>query len=198
MVAICIPWRPTPERQPLLDAVVVEYNRRGNTLPYVLADSDGPVFSRAQAINRAVNRAFADGHEVVVINDADTLCDPESLGVAVWLTAGDKQSRLPYSKYILMTQGQTNLYLATGTVAGDEYLGACSGVLVVHKDTWNELGGFDERYIGWGAEDVEFAIRHQFERIPGTCWGLYHTPDERGALTQANMDRLRFENPGCG
>jgi len=109
----------------------------------------------------------------------------------------DRKSRLPYDKYILMTKLQTDLFIHRGRVTGDEYVGACSGVLVIHRETWDLLGGFDERYVGWGAEDVEFAIRHQFERVPGTCWGMWHPPAERGALTQANMDRLRAENPGC-
>lgn len=196
MVALCIPWRSTPDRAELFTVVQRAY--AGSRWPLFTADSEGPVFSRARAINRAVVRAFEAGHEVVIINDADTLCDRQSLRSAIWRTKQDKKSRLPYDRYILMGEGHTGLFMNSGEVTGPVYEGACSGVLVVHRDTWDELGGFDERYVGWGAEDVEFAIRHQFERTPGKCWGMYHPPAERGPLTKANMDRLRSENPGCG
>lgn len=197
MVAICIPWREAPKRIPLLTVVMDEIESR-YPWPIFFSDSEGPVFSRARAINRAVVRAFENGHEVVVINDADTLCQPLPLEMAVARTSEDKKSRLPYDKYILMNEPQTNVYVNTHVVTGGAYDGACSGVLVVHHEAWDKLGGFDERYVGWGAEDVEFAIRHQFEREHGTCWGMWHEPDERGELTRLNMERLRTENPGCG
>lgn len=197
MVAFCIPWREAPKRTPLMVEVLEQIEARYEW-PIYLSDSDGPVFSRAQAINRAVVRAFESGHEVVVINDADTLCESLPMEMAVAGTSEDKKSRLPYDQYILMGEGHTGLFLISGEVTGPVYEGACSGVLVVHRDTWYELGGFDERYVGWGAEDVEFAIRHQFERVPGKCWGMWHEPDERGELTRLNMERLRTENPGCG
>jgi hypothetical protein len=197
MVAFCIPWREAPKRIPLLTTVLDEIESRYEW-PIYFSDPEGPIFSRARAINRAAVRAFENGHEVVVINDADTLFQAQSLETAVARTMADKKSRLPYDQYLLMDQGDTNRYVATREVGGMVYDGACSGVLVIHRDTWSELGGFDERYIGWGAEDVEFAIRHQFERVPGKCWGMWHEPDERGELTRLNMERLRTENPGCG
>jgi len=197
MTAIAIPWRPAPKRQALFDAVVEFYH--GTYIEDIyLDDSEGPVFSRSRAINKAVARVFEDGHEVVVIGDADTVCEVIPLYSAIADTYKDKKSRLPYDKYILMGEGHTGLFLNSGEVTGPVYDGACSGILVVHRDTWRELGGFDERYVGWGAEDVEFAIRHQFIREPGKCWGMWHEPDERGELTRLNMERLRTENPGCG
>jgi hypothetical protein len=190
MVAVAMPWRSAPKREALFTVTTEHYARLG--LPIFTADSDeDKPFSRSQAINRAVALAFEAGHGTIVISDADTLVQAGPLARAVDMTSRDGKSRLPYDKYILMTQGQTNLYVHTGRVTGDVYEGACSGVLVVRVDTFYQLGQFDERYVGWGYEDIDFAVRAQFERVPGTCWGMYHEPDERAELTAANKALLR-------
>lgn len=189
MVAVAMPWRSAPKREALYNLVTEKYAQLG--LPIFTADSDPGPFSRSQAINRAVARAYDAGHATIVISDADTLVQAGPLARAVDLTSRDGKSRLPYDKYILMTQGQTNLFVHTGSVTGDVYEGACSGVLVVRVDTFYQIGQFDERYLGWGYEDIDFAIRAQFERVPGTCWGMYHEPDERAELTAANKLLLK-------
>lgn len=191
MTAICIPWRPSATRQSLFEVVTEHYAETLPDFPIYTSDSEGPVFSRSRAINRTVIRAFEAGHEVAVINDADTLCGTLPLHSAIAKTSTDKKSRLPYDKYILMDQAQTNRYVNTHEVTGGAYEGACSGILVVHRDTWYKLGGFDERYIGWGYEDIDFAIRHQFEREHGTCWGMWHPPEDRSESAPANLRLLR-------
>jgi hypothetical protein len=193
MVAICIPWRPSAARQPLFEVV---RNHYWDTTRFELytADSDGPVFSRSQAINKAVTAAFEDGHEVAVINDADTLCQILPLFSAIEKTRDDRKSRLPYDKYILMDEPGTRQYFATGELSGGAYEGACSGVLVIHRDTWATLGGFDEAFIGWSMEDVDFGIRHQFERECGTVWSLWHPPEDRTESVPRNLKILRAKH----
>jgi predicted glycosyltransferase involved in capsule biosynthesis len=54
-----------------------------------------------------------------------------------------------------------------------------SGVLAVPRALWDAVGGFDERFVGWGFEDLAFwsactALAGGFERIPGRMIHLWH------------------------
>lgn len=184
----CVPWRPSPERTRLLDVVRAYYERTFPVSAWYFADSDGPEFSRSQAINKAVEAAQYDGHKLIVINDADTMATRESIENALALTKQDQLTRLPYDEYILMTQPETEDYIVSGRINGRIYDGAVSGVIVTHVDSFV---GFDERFTGWGAEDVEFAIRSKIERVPGRCWALLHTAEQRDVSFPRNRQILR-------
>ena len=183
-VAICIPWRSAPKREPLLRAVL-------DTLlgfSVYFGESDPGEFSRSQAANRAVGQALDAGHDVVVVNDADTISTRRSLLTAIELTREDGEPRLPYDEYVLMDQAQTDLYSVTGLLPnGPTYDNACSGVLVFRADSWREIGGFDERYRGWGHEDSDMGVRAQFARVPGRVWSLWHEPDDRSVSNPRNL-----------
>lgn len=54
-----------------------------------------------------------------------------------------------------------------------------SSIVVVPRKLWQELGGFDDRFVGWGQEDVAFChaarlIGGGIERVPGTVYHLWH------------------------
>ena len=57
---------------------------------------------------------------------------------------------------------------------------ACSSAVVVTRKTWDAVGGFDERFVGWGWEDVAFRCAvetvtgRELTKIASTCWHLFH------------------------
>lgn len=41
----------------------------------------------------------------------------------------------------------------------------CGGCQCSHIDNWNKIGGYDERYFGWGSEDIDLLLRMQIAKV---------------------------------
>lgn len=168
----------------------------------------GP-FNRSAAINRAAGMADWEQPapwDVAVIIDADVLCDPERVrqGVAAALETG--RMVLPFDvRRDLSPQGSQ---LVQRGYAGDwgryvhrTYTEMVSSVVIVTRQLWNDVQGFDETFVGWGFEDNAFAAACEtfsgqpLLRIPGELWHLWHptAPEgKRGTAThQRNQLRAR-------
>lgn len=59
--------------------------------------------------------------------------------------------------------------LAAGTrhrESRGEFPPFCAGAFFITRDAFAQLGGWDERFVGWGAEDDAFSYRLERARIP--------------------------------
>lgn len=61
------------------------------------------------------------------------------------------------------------------------------------RRTWDAIGGFNEAYVGWGAEDSEYVLVARskgipVERVPGNTYHLWH---DRGVHDNKNCDTFR-------
>lgn len=189
-VAVVIPWRPSPGRERNLAAcmgglkrVFGEYAGSIAQVDVMLADSHGQPFSRAGSRNIGVRDSKAD---VVVVLDADAIVEQEPVHSAI-RAAADGRLHLPYTAVRLLTQAGSETILSYGAdPAGAEAwftnTQSVGGCVVVAYETWRAVGGWDERFIGWGFEDTAFwaavdtlygTVRHH-----GTLHDLWH-PDGR-------------------
>lgn len=153
-------------------------------------------WSKGRATNAAV--AAATG-EVLVVTDADILIDHQVLDDAVGLVAGARAAWVvPHGTVYRLTEART-VELIEGRLPPEPhdrfrrrreldrrtYQGPAGGGIVVLTRTAYELvGGIDERFIGWGGEDVSFArALHVFvgpyERLGAPLWHLWHQPQRR-------------------
>jgi len=155
---------------------------------WTVSDSEPGPFNRSQARNRAVAHAKEKGAKIIVLSDADTIPEAGPLERAIQLTREDGKPRLPYDRYYLLNKAETEKF-----VAGDWFdlraswvYPSVSGVSVLSVD-WFMDNQYDERYVNWGHEDNDFAARAQFERVSGNVYAMWHTPDERGSATDANL-----------
>ena len=87
-----VPWRPAPSRVPAFEFVLDWYAQHLPEFAVRTVDTDDDVFVLAACRNRGIGAAELD--EVVVINDADTLPEPEALRAAV-AAAAHERSRAP-------------------------------------------------------------------------------------------------------
>jgi glycosyl transferase family 7 (putative galactosyltransferase) len=141
-------------------------------------EGDRP-FNRSASINQA-----AKGHwDVAVILDSDTIVDADEVRAAVALAAESGELVLPFHL--------RNMLSAEGTkeILGD-YVGSwnrwvklrerdrVSCCVVVPRGLWDEVGGFDERFEGWGGEDEAFhaacTLLKGCRRTKGEVWHLHH------------------------
>ncbi len=161
-------------------------------------------FNRPQAINAAAARASGD---VFVVNDCDTGFTSTFLDAAVGAVADGVPWVMPQT-YLKLTEEITDEVLAgrpdvhdlpTGPV---EWQGDTSvaGLLVLPREAFELVGGFDERHHGGGWDDISFfaavdTLWGSYERLPGFCHHLWHPqPHEHsfGQATNAEQQALFY------
>lgn len=157
---------------------------------------DGP-FNRSAAINHAADCEW----DTAVITDADTFVPPTQLTHAVNL-AGERLVAA-FDHVVELTRNVTERHL-TGArniiYAGNvrtEPLTIQSSVLAISRTLWDKVGGFDEGFVGWAAEDNAFwraCTIHGGEplRVEGPAYHLWHRsarPSWRDENYQNNQKR---------
>lgn len=194
--------------QDLEPAVVVPDGVR-----HVLLPDAGP-FNKSWAMNVGFRATEAD---LVAFCDADVLvaasaCDRAFAG----LSAGYDAVK-PFGRIVDLDQEHSALYASSvdvGTTSlslpdpidkplrrGGEYVPFCGGLFMITREAFVAVGGFDERFRGWGAEDD--AMQAKLNRFGIQCgilsgqtaYHLWHERDERRYRTsqyQANVDRLSW------
>lgn len=119
-------------------------------------------FSRARAINRAARRA---GGDVFVIADADLAFEPAVLSASLELLTRHAWV-IPFTSVRYLTEAGTARLLGEAptcalNVAPDEtwreLCGSVGGINMVPRRHFEEVAGFDERFVDWGSEDLAFA-----------------------------------------
>lgn len=192
-VSIIVPYRAEPVREPLWEFAERMLRASWVDPEIIVVDDDHEndgLFNRPRAINRA--RKVATG-DVLLIADADTVPDSiASLVTAVEATQRDRQWRLPQD-YLMLNERGTRLVMAgvrmRHLVEAESVQwhgeGICwSGLVIIPVEAFDAVGGFDERYQGWGADDVAMALSlitlyAPPVRYPGAALHLYHERDEQ-------------------
>ena len=188
-VAVVIPWRAGDPRRERHHEVVRA--RLRDVLPdawHIDADSGHQPFSRAGSRNRGVTLAEDTGADIVVLCDADTIPEPVPLHAAIDHAAADGRLHTPYTQFLGLSEAGTRDYLSGRPTheCGIEldYGYSVGGVFVIRPDAWWRAGGMDERFTGWGSEDVAFrraadTLLGPTRRHLGTIVHLWHPPSPR-------------------
>ncbi len=146
-------------------------------------DSGHQPFNRAASRNGGV--ADSDG-DILVVCDGDVVIEPTPLREAV-AAAGDGRLHLPYTLATLLTQdGSEHVQLGSDPATARIWHSnpySVGGCVVVSRETWRAVGGWDGRFTTWGFEDTAFwAAVDTFvgtTRHEGTLYDLWHI-DKRG------------------
>lgn len=158
-------------------------------LPYPLIvghHDDGP-FNRSAAINTAARSA--GDWDVAIIADSDTWVPVSQLTDAV-RQAGTGGQLVSALTAVAELDARCTAEILSGCVdflniglervrSGE--LDTQSSMLAVPRKLWDRIGGFDEKFAGWGGEDNAFwraaaILGGPPHRVPGYAYHLWHQP----------------------
>lgn len=203
-VAVCMPWRPTPDRIAAHDRCVKYWSDNG----FQVFESDSRPdrgWLCNEARNNAVRQAMSQGKaEIVVIADADTLPDNISQvhdaidairnGKADIVWAFDVYRHIP-GRYVDTED------LSRATIDKEYRHGSPGGIIVADAEKFWEIGGFDEKFErgAWGFDDEAFMLTARTllttARLSGVIWSFNHGVSEyvTGSrdLSDANPNKAR-------
>lgn len=207
-IGLCAPWRRGDAfRERARLHVAQHYARHGRIY---FGTADGATFNRSAARNAAARAAVADGAEVLLFIDTDTIVSHEQVVAAAYLAQTSGEMVLAFDSYRRLDQSQSARYLLGQRPDGGLVLRHhASGAVAVPVSLWREIGGFDERFSSWGGEDRALwltcnALRGRLDshRIPGEAIHLWHprSPerDESRADYRANVELAKRYKRAAG
>lgn len=160
---------------------------------------EGP-FNRSAAVNLAAR--LAGDWETAIVIDSDVIVDQHNVRQAVELATRTQRMVYPFRLYRALNAGGSDAIMAGFKGNWMPHVKATfrdnrSACFVIPRLAWNDVGGFDERFQGWGWEDVAFyhAVSHASAaplRLTGDLWHLWHhrSPENnhQSPLCIANRD----------
>jgi len=142
-----------------------------------LAYNPGP-FNKGWGLNVAARLAH---HPLLVVGDADMLA-PHALAEAVERCRQGLSAVKPYRHVVDLAPEEAarvrggewgfvpvRPHDAPPNPDGQhEHVAFAGNLFVIQRDAYWRVGGFDERFLGWGGEDDAMAIKLRRARIPST------------------------------
>lgn len=180
---IIIPWRDTgePWRKKHFDFLCDFYSKE---FDIVIGNNSGE-FNRSAARNKGVLDSTSD---ISVIIDADNFIKPNQIWKSIELARSfDNMMVKPFLLFGYLTERSTNMFYNIFPNIENfrpKYIDPpqhdfTGGAYVMKKSLWLDLGGMDEGFVGWGAEDDAFHLlcKRQglaVEYVDGYDYHLYH------------------------
>lgn len=157
-VAVLVPWRPSdPIREDRWKFVRRWWADAGYLV--IPADDGGAPFSRGCSANLAAQHVDAD---VLIIADADTITPLPQVEEAVRLAHQQPGMVVAHDRWCYLTVWATKQYM-DGDDRWRRHIeftldNTVSSCVVLSRETWDTVGGFDPRFRAWGNEDTAFSL----------------------------------------
>jgi len=194
---IIIPWRNAGEawRSKHFSFLYKYYSQYFDV---ILGDNSGE-FNRSAARNTGVQEATS---EIAVVIDADNYIPIDQIYSAIRVAQRRDILVKPFMEFGYLTEESTNNFYEKGPDKHNaEYISPpennfTGGAYVMKKSLWIEIGGMDEGFIGWGAEDDAFHLSCKNRNIPtryieGSDRHLYHPAFRK--TSEHNYNKLMKE-----
>lgn len=151
---------------------------------HIFLKTDKP-YNKSWAFNVALKYANSD---IVVFADSDLIMNPDALIEALKMMSKYEMVN-PYNSVIdlnpqetLMPMEQMISINRPGRGETDhQKVPLCGGICLFRKDAITRIGGWNENFIGWGAEDDFQSIKVKnflnWTELPNKCYHLFHSRD---------------------
>lgn len=169
----------------------------------VIGDNEGE-FNRSAARNAGVRKATSD---IVAIVDADNYIPTDQIFEAAAIAKRYDILAKPFHRFGYLTDKATDSFYfslysnrpykpTSEDFINPPQVSFSGGAYVMKRSLWLDIGGMDEGFIGWGAEDDAFHIKCEnilshIETVPGIDLHLYH-PAYR-VTSEFNYNKLMKE-----
>ena len=156
----------------------------------------GEAFNKSKAMNAG---ARAARHPRLVLHDADLVPSADYLFRSLTLLDQNWDAVRPVRLLFLLDEDDSRTFMRDG---GPRNLGGIANVqqnfpglaTVIRREAYLEIGGHDERFEGWGGEDLEFLDRLRTRKLsPGSflpAIHLWHPPAEQKKKGHGNAKLL--------
>ncbi len=156
-------------------------------------------YNKSWAFNVATKMAKSN---IIVFADSDLIMDPNQL--VDGLKAIEQFEMVnPYQSVIDLNPQESMLPLeqmvqidrAGRGETDHQKVPICGGICIFRKEAIMKIGGWNEDFIGWGAEDdfVSHKVKQflNWHQLPHKCYHLYHTRNQPNMeLYQKNLQLL--------
>jgi GT2 family glycosyltransferase len=153
-------------------------------------------FSRAAAKNAGAKLAKMWEYDTIIFHDADMIVEQQAYEDLIAKAQETGKLVVGFTEYRALEKAAT-AWVTDGMVdpwsaqVGKTLSGfSRGGIIAVTVEAFYDIGGYDERFRGWGCEDWAFSIaastaRGPFERLAYPAVHLWH---EHGSATQDDND----------
>lgn len=181
VVRYVVPWRPDHGHRDRLWEWCESWWRTCGIEPFTTGSPPGR-FNRGAAINAG---AAVAGWDVLVVLDADVFTSAGQINDAVALAEESQRLTFAFDRYVGLHPWGTDKVMGGEKVSPGHALRMSrfheSSALAVPRAVWETVGGFDERFVGWGQDDVAFTAACRIltgdpMRVAGDVYHLYHPP----------------------
>jgi predicted glycosyltransferase involved in capsule biosynthesis len=214
-IAFIIPyWGTDPYRKQAFEYLQQHIWREFEGWDSVVYTRGGQSQSRSVCRNELATMALDAGAEILVFIDADSIPSSGAIQGALSTVMLRKSWLLPYTTYYNLTQEGSRTFMDSPPWsfwrAEDEYEyeyvfpgpdprdrpASVGGSVIVHKEAWEKVKGYDERFRGWGGEDRAFAyaletMTGDLLRYPSPIYHLWHPAPEDQRFDNPDWERNR-------
>lgn len=212
-VSVIVPFQPDPRqqgrrvpiqfgasREDIFSWVKARWEALYPSFELVTAGSGDRAINRSAARNEAFRRCSGD---VVIVADADIVFHHVNVRIALEHIENGKRWVVGFDRYEQLDGPDTRKVLARDPVdlierparprwSTDQ---GNAGLLVMTRGAFTEVGGYDERFTGWGWEDWAIAnalhtLVHPMLTVPGYVLHLRHPPSANRGRDKRSMRPL--------
>lgn len=179
--------------------------------PIVEGHHDTGPFNRSAALNQAARGDW----DVAVVIDADIIANPTAAATAVDIAHGTGRLVISHHDRVMLNRRGTDQVLdgyrgpwRVKAMVETVYTDSVSCCLAIPRQAWDAVGGFDERFAGWGYEDSAFHIAVETltgstaVRLASELFHLWHATSSEASKASptcvANRSRLERYQAAAG